>query len=41
MYLVGIGISFEWHLGWFDGGPGDEFDRCLMIGPLQLLFDLT
>ncbi|PTV94031.1 hypothetical protein C8J27_11082 [Rhodobacter aestuarii] len=36
--LIGIGISFQWRLGWFSAGADDAFDRCLMIGPIQLLF---
>lgn len=39
MIFVGIGISWHWRVGWFSAGPDDDFDICLMIGPVQFLFD--
>lgn len=38
MVLVGFGLSWHWRLSWFAAGPDDDFDSCLMIGPLQLFF---
>jgi len=37
---VGIGISFEWGLGWYDvhRDSGEGFDSFYQLGPIMVLY---